>query len=99
MIQIRDHKFVNHKSAEQICWGCGFVIPRGLEQNEIVAFIERESPGLTFCGGAWHVLLAARPKCEQCGRDRYGKCEDGWLPPIGPCSDGSYITSRPCPNA
>lgn len=21
---------------------------------------------------------------------------EGWLEPIGPCADGSYITSRPC---
>jgi len=28
-----------------------------------------------------------------------GRCDkDGWLEPIGPCRDGSYITSRPCPN-
>jgi hypothetical protein len=25
------------------------------------------------------------------------RCSDtGWIEPIGPCSDGSYITSRPC---
>lgn len=28
--------------------------------------------------------------CERCGGTR-------WLEPIGPKSDGSYITSRPCP--
>jgi DnaJ-class molecular chaperone len=22
---------------------------------------------------------------------------EGWLEPIGPCADGSYITSRECP--
>jgi hypothetical protein len=37
--------------------------------------------------------------CTKCGRPKRANCEDGWLPPIGPCSDDSYITSRPCPNA
>jgi hypothetical protein len=37
--------------------------------------------------------------CTKCGRPKRAKCEDGWLPPIGPCSDDSYITTRPCPNA
>ena len=28
----------------------------------------------------------------------YERCGgEGWLEPIGPCADGSYITSRPCP--
>ena len=36
--------------------------------------------------------------------DAYGerpclRCKGtGWLEPIGPCADGSYITSRPCPD-
>jgi len=30
------------------------------------------------------------PKCDRCAGS-------GWLDPIGPKSDGSYITSRPCP--
>ena len=29
-------------------------------------------------------------KCDKCDGE-------GWLDPIGPCSDGSYITMRPCP--
>jgi Zn-finger nucleic acid-binding protein len=29
-------------------------------------------------------------KCPRCNGE-------GWLEPIGPCADGSYITSRPCP--
>jgi hypothetical protein len=37
--------------------------------------------------------------CPICRRPKRANCEDGWLPPIGPCSDDSYITSRPCPNA
>lgn len=40
----------------------------------------------------------ARPRCARCGRPRRANCDDGWLPAIGPKSDGSYITSRPCPN-
>src|ERR1700753_2060726 len=32
----------------------------------------------------------AKPKCDRCDGS-------GWLEPIGPKSDGSYITSRPCP--
>jgi hypothetical protein len=37
--------------------------------------------------------------CQRCGRDKRKNCDGrGWLEAIGPCSDGSYITSRPCPN-
>jgi DnaJ-class molecular chaperone len=47
------------------------------------------------CGG-WRSLghargSACRPTCDRCKGQ-------GWLDPIGPKSDGSYITSRPCPN-
>jgi len=52
-----------------------------------------------------------RDRCQQCGgfksightrgsdcRPQCGRCGGtGWLEPIGPKSDGSYITSRPCP--
>lgn len=31
------------------------------------------------------------PDCMRCDGT-------GWLEPIGPCSDGSYVTSRPCGN-
>lgn len=27
--------------------------------------------------------------CERCN-------DTGWRDPIGPCADGSYVTSRPC---
>jgi hypothetical protein len=30
-----------------------------------------------------------KPPCERCGGT-------GWLDPIGPKADGSYITMRPC---
>ena len=33
--------------------------------------------------------------CPYCNCKRCGGT--GWLEPIGPKSDGSYITSRPCP--
>ena len=38
-----------------------------------------------------------RPKCALCGRPKRTNCNEGWLDAIGPKSDGSYITSRPCP--
>lgn len=38
--------------------------------------------------------------CKTCGREKHPKCDgEGWLEPIGPKSDGSYITSRRCYNA
>ena len=37
-----------------------------------------------------HDLDYCRPVCARCSGT-------GWLDPIGPCVDGSYITSRPCP--
>lgn len=46
-----------------------------------------------------HLKESIPERCKICGRPKREKCEDGWLPPIGPCSDDSYITSRPCPNA
>lgn len=36
-------------------------------------------------------LLGLSPPCPRCAGS-------GWLDPIGPCPDGSYITSRPCPD-
>lgn len=37
-----------------------------------------------------HWLLHGDPKpCKRCN-------DTGWLEPIGPKPDGSYITSRPC---
>lgn len=38
----------------------------------------------------WLLHGDPKPPCERCGGT-------GWLEPIGPKSDGSYITSRPCP--
>jgi hypothetical protein len=34
--------------------------------------------------------MMAEVKCARCDGE-------GWIEPIGPHSDGSYITSRPCP--
>lgn len=45
------------------------------------------------CGGYCECedeLAQIAPACERCGGS-------GWLEAIGPKSDGSYITSRPCP--
>lgn len=40
-----------------------------------------------------------REICPLCKRPKRKTCDGaGWLDAIGPCSDGSYITSRPCPN-
>lgn len=38
-------------------------------------------------------------RCSKCGEpDKRRDCDgNGWLEAIGPCRDGSYITSRPCP--
>jgi len=42
---------------------------------------------------------AEQPLCPTCGRTRRRDCDGrGWLDAIGPCADGSYVTSRPCPN-
>jgi hypothetical protein len=38
----------------------------------------------------WIIHGDPNPPCELCGGT-------GWVEPIGPKSDGSYITSRPCP--
>jgi len=40
-----------------------------------------------------------RARCAICGKPKRKSCDDeGWLEAIGPKPDGSYITSRPCPN-
>jgi len=37
--------------------------------------------------------------CPKCGLPQRKKCDgDGWMEAIGPCEDGSYMTSRPCLN-
>lgn len=37
--------------------------------------------------------------CKYCGRRKRKDCYgNGWLEPLGPYRDGSYMTSRPCPN-
>lgn len=37
--------------------------------------------------------------CAKCGRIKLDKCDgDGWMEHLGPYRDGSYMTSRPCPN-
>lgn len=41
-------------------------------------------------GVEWATKDAERRHCNRCQGT-------GWLEPIGPKSDGSYITSRPCP--
>lgn len=41
----------------------------------------------------------AEPICPYCQRERWQECDGkGWLPALGPYRDGSYSTSRPCPN-
>lgn len=38
-------------------------------------------------------------ECRTCRRRKRRDCDgQGWLDAIGPCDDGSYISSRPCPN-
>lgn len=43
----------------------------------------------------------AESVCEKCGMTPKPRkdCHDGWLDAIGPCRDGSYITSRACRHA
>lgn len=59
-----------------------------------------EPPGNLGLGGPTHYRPLSPPPTapegnviEQCSRCDGG----GWLEPIGPCVDGSYVTSRPCP--
>jgi DnaJ-class molecular chaperone len=51
--------------------------------------IDPNSPTLTDAEKRW-LIHGDEKKCERCD----GK---GWVEPIGPKEDGSYITSRPCP--
>lgn len=45
------------------------------------------------------IPLPIRQRCAKCGLDKRRTCDgQGWLDAIGPKSDGSYITTRPCPN-
>lgn len=38
--------------------------------------------------------------CPTCGFRKMESCDgQGWLEAIGPCADGSYITSRRCPRS
>lgn len=42
---------------------------------------------------------ALEHSCSMCGRNKRKDCDGkGWLEALGPYRDGSYITSRPCPN-
>jgi hypothetical protein len=41
--------------------------------------------------------MKAEKKCAKCGHRRREDCDEGWLEAIGPCRDGSYVSSRPCP--
>lgn len=53
----------------------------------------------SFIAGVNERRADARPKCPKCGHPKRENCDGaGWLEPIGPCADGSYITSRPCSN-
>jgi len=45
---------------------------------------------LTAAQKDW-LIHGDRKPCARC-------LGSGWLEPIGPKSDGSYITNRPCPN-
>lgn len=39
------------------------------------------------------------PTCPYCNDNRYPGCDGrGWLAALGPFRDGSYSTTRPCPN-
>lgn len=53
--------------------------------NQMFSRRERES----FETLAKVVGVQLDPACKRCN-------DSGWLEPIGPCADGSYISSRPC---
>ncbi|MHA6346429.1 hypothetical protein [Roseivivax sp. CAU 1761] len=44
-----------------------------------------------FAADEAKALRAEVAECTRCG-------EDGWCAPLGPKADGSFVTSRPCPN-
>lgn len=48
------HNFTDHKSVERICWACGYVTDRGLDEKETKNWIKREEGCELHCGGAWH---------------------------------------------
>jgi hypothetical protein len=53
-IRILDHAFVNHKSEEMICWGCGFVIWRCANATEVESAIVQLGGKKLACGKRWH---------------------------------------------
>lgn len=50
------HRFTNFKSVEEICWPCGYVIPRGMTDAETEKWICCEERAELHCGGKWHVF-------------------------------------------
>lgn len=56
----------------------------GQHSRELGMVDESWTPGLPV-GHRWK----KKPKCSRCK-------DTGWLDPIGPKADDSYITSRPC---
>jgi hypothetical protein len=57
MIEILDHRFVNHKSVEMICWQCGYVIWRCKDSEEVDEAIQTLAGTRLRCGKAWHVTI------------------------------------------
>ena len=44
-------------------------------------------------------LRGADRQCKKCRLPQRKDCDgNGWLEALGPCRDGSYVTSRPCSN-
>ena len=47
----------------------------------------------------WNPPSIPANTCQLCQREKRADCDgSGWIYPIGPCADGSYMTSRPCQN-
>jgi len=61
-------------------------VPNNEEIQQILRYLKEGTPEMS-------------ENCPRCGLPKRRTCDgDGWLEAIGPCGDGSYITSRPCPN-
>ena len=56
-MQLHGHYFNDFKSVEQICWTCGYVVPRGMNAKEAESFmLGMEGSNKIGCGGKWHNL-------------------------------------------
>ncbi len=52
-IAVLDHTFINHKSVEMICWGCGYVIWRCKDADEVESAMTQIDGQKSRCGKSW----------------------------------------------